>query len=482
MTTPPRPTSAPESESPSPEPSAVPILQSPARRLWMGAAGSLAGGLSVPAIAATDSASIRSALASGVQPALARGPLTDQTVRVSAARLDQQVAHNFPDFNVPAVLPAFDAARLGARFDVELHRIVAPLTLPRTGEAVTVSGLLALPVGVKGPLPVVSWQHGTVLSFDGIPSNLIKLADPAYMMRYPTDSAETLFNVHRFAGQGYAVIAADYVGKGPFRKGRSEAYAVKDITVQTCLRILEAGLAAMHSLGHQMGPLFLNGWSQGGLNTQWLLQELRGRNIPVAAASASSPFNELAETMRFWTSAQTYPIPEGTNSFPAIPDWISLCVTVLLGSYEVNYGLKGLLHHSVRPQFREEVARYWQTYEWRNDPARPFPSGSTMLVPGFFDRFTHESNSAFLRQLALNSASYWNYDSPIRLYIGLADEGLHPTVARRGIAAGGGKATEVTVPMGSHRIAFMSSLYGESRHLNGQTNALEWFNGLRSVQ
>lgn len=479
MTAPTPPTSTPASEPPKSQSDVVPILQSPSRRVWIGAAGSLAGSLGWPAVAATDAASILSALASGVQPTLPRGPVTDQTARVSAARLDQQVARNFPDFNVPAALPAFDAARLGARFDVELHRIVVPLTLPRTGEAVTASGLLALPVGVKGPLPVVSWQHGTVLSFDGIPSNMIKLADPAYMMRYPTDSAETLFNVHRFAGQGFAVIAADYVGKGPFRKGRSEAYAVKDITVHTCLRILEAGLVAMRGLGHSVGPLFLNGWSQGGLNTQWLLQELRHRNIPVQATSASSPFNELTETMRFWTGAQTYPVPEGASGFPATPEWISLCLTVLLGSYEAHYGFKGLLHHAVRPQFREGVANYWQTYELRNDPARPFPSGSTMLIPGFFDRFTHETNSAFLRQLAFNTASYWEYDSPIRFYIGLVDEALHPTVARRAIAAGGARAMEVTVPMGSHRIAFMSSLYGEPRHLSGQTNAFEWFNSLR---
>jgi hypothetical protein len=115
----------------------------------------------------------------GLRPALPAGRLVDQSTRVSAARLDQLVARNYPDFNVPAVLPAFDPARLGARYDVELHRLVAPFVIPETGESVTVSGLLALPVGVTGPAPVVSWQHGTVLTFDGVPSNLLKLADPS---------------------------------------------------------------------------------------------------------------------------------------------------------------------------------------------------------------------------------------------------------------------------------------------------------------
>ena len=456
-----------------------PAPLSPTRRSLIKAAGGLAMGLGWPARASADADSLLSAIASGLRPALPAGKLVDEAARVAAGRLDDLVARNDPDFNVPAVLPAFDPARLGARYDVELHRLVAPLVIPETGESVVVSGLLALPVGVTGTLPVVTWQHGTVLTFDGVPSTMLKLADPSYVMSYPTDSAETLFNVQRFAGHGYAVIAADYVGKGPFRNGRGEAYGVKDVTVATCLRILEAGLVTLRSMGLETGPLFINGWSQGALNSQWLTQELRHRKVPVAATSVSSPFNELTETMRFWAGTQRYPIPEGTTSFPEIPDWVSLCMIVLLGSYELNYGFKGLLQHAVAPPFRELAADFWRTYDMRFDPARPFPAGSTLLVPRFFDAFTHETHSAFLRQLARNTATYWQYDSPIRFHIGLADEGLHPTPARRAVAAGGGQATEVSVAHGSHRVTFMASLYGEPRHLAGQTNTLDWFNSLR---
>ncbi len=88
--------------------------------------------------------------------------------------------------------------------------LVTDVTVPETGERLKISGLLALPAGAKGPLPVVSWQHGTILSFDQVPSNLTRLADPTYRTSDAADSLETLFNVQRFAGQGYAVIAADY--------------------------------------------------------------------------------------------------------------------------------------------------------------------------------------------------------------------------------------------------------------------------------
>ncbi|MCA7945100.1 hypothetical protein LGM32_14585 [Burkholderia vietnamiensis] len=162
----------------------------------------------------------------------------DRSCRVSAARLDKLVADAYPLFNKPAILPAFDPKTHGARFDVDLHRLVTYTVNPQSGEKIKVSGLLALPVGASGKLPLVSWQHGTILSFDQVPSNLVLLADPDRQLTDAADSLETLFNVHRFAAQGYAVIAADYVGKGPFRDGRGEAYAVKDVTVRTCVDVL----------------------------------------------------------------------------------------------------------------------------------------------------------------------------------------------------------------------------------------------------
>ena len=395
-----------------------------------------------------------------------------------ANRLDALVESIFPAFNSPAILPSFQRTAHGARFDVELHRLVAPLVVPETGESLTVTGLLAVPLGAKGPLPVVSWQHGTVLSFDNIPSGMLKLSDPAYVTTDQSDSLETLLNVQRFAGQGFAVIAADYVGKGAFRNGRGEGYGVKDVTTHACLRMLEAGHRTLSSLGFEAGPLFLTGWSQGGLNSQWLHQELRRRQVTVTGTSVSSPFNELSETMRFWSGVSTYPPAEPQTSYPPMPTWVSLCMIVLLGSYELHYGLKGLLRSAVAPQFRDMADTYWKTYDVRFALGKPFPSGSTLLVPGFFDRYTSDVNSAFLRKLAANTATYWNYDSPIRFYLGLADEGLHPTLVRRAVVAGGAMAAEVPVKGGSHRGNFLASLFGDTSTLEGRDNTVDWFKSL----
>lgn len=435
------------------------------RRALIVGAGAMAAGISGSEAAAKTPPAARTA----------RNSTIDRSCRVSAGRLDAEVAKAYPRFNDPAILPDFKSETNGARFDVDLHRIVTHTVVPETGERLQISGLLAVPVGAKHELPLVSWQHGTILSFDQVPSNLTRLADPTYELTDDADSLETLFNVQRLAGHGYAVIAADYVGKGPFRNGRGEGYAVKGVSVRTCLDMLSAGQEAMRSLGLKPSKLFLHGWSQGALNTQWLHQALRSKSYPIAATAVASPFNDLNEAWAFWSGAQTFALPKGVTSYPPLPKWISLCMIVALGSYELQYGLKGLLSCAVRPEYREMAAKYWKDYKAEFDPSKPFPTGEDLLVPGFLEHATDNRNSSFLRHLAANRASYWDYDCPIRFHYGLADEAIHPAMVFRALSAGGSFATGVPVARASHRATFLAGLYGDASTLGGFENVVDWF-------
>ena len=399
----------------------------------------------------------------------------DNHARVSHGRLDKLVAVAYPDFDVTKILRPFDASKYGARYDVDLYRITTTTRVPETGETVKISGLLAIPVGIKGPLPVVSWQHGTILSFGQVPSNLTLIGNPDYVPQDSVDSLETLFNVQRFAGNGYAVIAADYLGKGPYRDGRHEAYVVKGATTNTCIDILQAGLSQMQLLGHDCSALFLNGWSQGSLNTQWLRQELQHLKIPVAATAVQSPFSDLSESFRFWTSIDSYPNPTAA-AYPDKPLWLTPCIIICLGSYETYYGLGGLMRSAIKPQFYDIAAGYWANYEMA---AKSCPAPSDLLIEGFFDRYTAAVNSDFLRQLAANRATYFLYNAPVRFYYGLADEAVHPALARRSLAADGPLVSGVPVPKASHRQTFLASLYGSGAEVSGHSNTLEWFNTQR---
>lgn len=431
----------------------------------------------ISAGAAAGTLALSTAIPETALAAQARRMAAGQAVRISKQRLDTLAAKFYAVFNEGNILPAAFPDKFAARHDVELRRIVTFTRIPETGERVKVSGLLAMPADARGALPLLSWQHGTILSFDQVPSNLLRLEDEHYELRDNVDSLETLFNIQRFAANGYAVIAADYIGKGPYRHGRSEAYAVKGATVQCCLDILSAGLQQLRALGLRQSSLFLNGWSQGALNTQWLKQEMQRRGIKVRAAAAQSPFNDLAESFHYWTDPKFY-IPANETSYPMPPAWITPCLIVLLGSYRRYYGLNDLFKTAIKPQYLAFAEKYWADYSLEGETAKSVPPAADLLADGFFDRVTNDSNSALLRHLGHNSATFWDYDSPIRFYYGLADEALNPRLVKPAIAAGGRFAGGVPVAGASHRVTFLASLYGDSTVLNGQSTVPDWFNSM----
>ena len=123
---------------------------------------------------------------------------------------------------------------------------------------------------------------------------------------------------------------------------------MKGGSVRTCVDVLAAGHAAIQSLGVRPSKLFLLGWSQGALNTQWLHQALRAKSRPLTGTAVASPFNDLNEAWSFWAGVQTFPRPKGVTSYPALPNWISLCMIIVLGSYELQYGQNPLFRQKIR--------------------------------------------------------------------------------------------------------------------------------------
>ena len=408
----------------------------------------------------------------------ARAAIIDNKTTLTRARLDELARTTYTIFNDRSALPQYDAAKFAAANDVDLHRITTFTQVPETGKSVKVSGLLALPSGAKGPLPVVSWQHGTLFSFIQVPSTLNRAAEPGYQLKENVDSQETLLNVHRFAANGYAVIAADYLGKGPYRGNQPEGYAVKDASTRTAIDILNTGLDAVRQLGAEPAELFLNGWSQGGLNTQWLHQALQTSGIPVRAAGASSPFNDLNEAFDFWCGSLTFLDPDG-KPYPKRPVWLTISLIILLASYESYYRLDGLIDTMVRPDYVPMVRKFLSDYDMNLDFSK-MPMPEALLIESFSSQFINKTYSRFRRQLAVNTATYFDYSNPMRLYYGLADDALHPMMCRRAINAGGTMMDGAAVSGGSHRTTFLASLYGQPEHLQGRSNLVDWFNSLRS--
>ena len=116
--------------------------------------------------------------------------------RWDVARLNAILTQDMPKFS------GLNISYTPARNAVNLYRVTYNSVVPERGnKPIVATGLLALPDAPAAQLPLVSYQHGTVYGKDEVPSN-------------PDKSPETAVMIAQFAGQGYALIGADYFGMG----------------------------------------------------------------------------------------------------------------------------------------------------------------------------------------------------------------------------------------------------------------------------
>jgi hypothetical protein len=159
------------------------------------------------------------------------------------------------------------------QYDVQLYKIVYESVGP-WGAHTRASGVLALPQGASGALPLVSYQHGTLVQTNEAPSISV-------------NSSELLIGVV-FATTGYAAVLPDYLGLGdseglhPYHHARSEATA--------CVDLLRAARGYCAARGVALsGKLFLCGYSQGGHVTMALHRELETFHTNEFPLTASAP-------------------------------------------------------------------------------------------------------------------------------------------------------------------------------------------------
>jgi len=322
---------------------------------------------------------------------------------------------------------------MGASNGVDLYRIHYRTRIPETQSEETVSGLLAIPqLQDRAEFPMVSWQHGTIFEAADAPSCIYENGTINLNSIGLPRSIETLLNIVSLAGNGYIVAAADYVGNGYSRT--AQAYACKEATVQTIKDMLLASRCLIQHLGLRSDKLFLNGWSQGGLNTQWLAQALQDRHaqgsteipLPARVAAVSAPSN-LALLCGYWM-----------NSFAGDPNWLTPVTPILFGAYQTYYGISGLMEQAVRPEYLEIANMIfnqqfpWAEVNWNEAtpicrlnpaigsnvclPKRPFDMVNREFLADF-----NQGKGEFYRQIKANTALHGRYAMPCRFYGGAAD-------------------------------------------------------------
>jgi len=157
-------------------------------------------------------------------------------------------------------------------------------TLDPQGEIILASGALMLPQDLGDPLPWMSYQHGTIVLKDDVPSR--------------GENLEYLIGLV-YASHGYIATEPDYIGLGdspglhPYMHAETEAMSGIDL--------LRAVQGTLPDWGIDWdGRLFLSGYSQGGHSTmamhRMIQDELAGEFTVTASCPMAGP-HDVSGTM-----------------------------------------------------------------------------------------------------------------------------------------------------------------------------------------
>ncbi|CAB3695407.1 serine aminopeptidase domain-containing protein [Achromobacter piechaudii] len=386
--------------------------------LALGSLGSLSAQAQAPAPtpAPAATASTSTVLASGVR--------YEWLARWDIDRLNRILQTDTPSF------AGTQATYTPARNAVNLYRVSYASVIPERGNRPTVAtGLVALPDTAQASVPMVSYQHGTVYGKQEVPS-------------YPEQSPETQLMIAQFAGQGYALIGADYFGLGD--SPEPEGYMVKASHQQASYDMLVAGRAVLADLKRDSSKLFLAGWSQGGFVTMAFLEKLEAAGVPVQAAVTASAPVDVSVALNGFLS---FPRPNDA-------DWVTSLFILSSFSFENYYGEPGLARSLLNPEYYE-VSRK----AYAREPFKPadVPTDVRKLIRAEYFDPQFFAASAYGRLVAQTQAYRWVIKTPVRNYYGDSDEaistGLGQLAATYQHAMGAGNAAVQAISTGptSHR-------------------------------
>lgn len=376
--------------------------------------------------------------------------------------------------------------------DVDLYRVAYRSTIPEQGNRPTVAyGLIALPHGATGSLPVVSYQHGTLFLKESAPSQAFswdhdsKAVSDFGLPNYIDNALcyETRLNVAQFAGNGYAVIAPDYFGIG--NSIENDSYFVKASEQQACQGMYDASMGLFKSLNLAHSDLFLNGWSQGSLITLYFQESLEAKGVKISGVStAATPSNPEMGTSRVVFNPRPY-------SEVTVPDavWAGFghsFTAFALGGYnrqtnaplELFGGNYELARKLYMRDFQSPPVFEWQT-DNQGDHVRVLVlDGVTYNAEpwNFIDHKYASDPNAYLSTtyaalMRSTRPGVTRLNSDMKMYYGTQDEAFTADTAT---AVGNwqvqtyGKTNieQVPVPHASHRSTFLTAVAGQ----------LGWFN------
>jgi hypothetical protein len=345
----------------------------------------------------------------------------------------------------------FVAFQLGvavtAQHPVRVYKVIYETIDPR-GFPTQASGAVALPINPGKALPMLSYQHGTVLRKSDVPSN---------------QSTETMVGV-LFASTGYAAALPDYLGLGdspgfhPYHHARSQATAAVDL--------LRAGrtVSATNSIALN-GQIFLAGYSQGGHATMALHREIEALHTNeftiTASAPMAGPYDMSGITMQDFLSDRAMPNP--------------YYLPYLLEGYREIYGLADSLGELLKAPYDSILPPLLDGLHSSSEVNDAMPArGVEILKPEYLQAFLEDFNHPLRRALRENDVYDWTPAAPMRLYHCSGDEDV--------LYANSVKARDTFHSRGATGVLLLNPVPGGAHGdciLPSMIAAKEWFDSLK---
>ncbi len=281
---------------------------------------------------------------------------------------------------------------LTPQYGVQLQKVVYETVGP-LGARIQASGLLVLPQNPGKPLPVMSYQHGTLARKTEAPSSM------------DTQNAEVFVGI-AFACSGYAAVLPDYLGMGdspgihPYHHATSEATA--------CVDMLRAAKAVCASQGVALTEqLFICGYSQGGHATMAFHRELEAFHADEFAITASAPmagaYDLSGVTAADFLSGRHAPNP--------------YYFALLLAAYQDVYHLADSLSSLLVPPYQTTLPPLLIGDTTGSGINAAMPASAVDIVrPEFIAAFRTNSNHPLAVALRDNDLYLWRPAAPMRLY------------------------------------------------------------------
>lgn len=269
-------------------------------------------------------------------------------------------------------------------------------TINHNHNSIVVSGLAAVPLkgDIKG---LVCWLHGTNANRNWVPST------PSPLQGIDVAAG--------FAGNGYVVIAPDYIGLGV--SNEIPPYFHKKSTVNAVVDFISVGETILENLSASARKhLFIVGFSQGGSAALAVQEHLQNHNPTGFMLKATAAICGAYDLRNI-----SIPYALENNS--------TFYMGYLANSFSNIYGQQ--LGSIIRPDYVSIIPQLFDGSKTYDEIESRLPATAAELYTDEMIRDIRQRNSNwFTEALEENQTYRWTPQTPLRLYYGALDKDVSP--------------------------------------------------------